>query len=362
MNYITNNDSYEMYISKFSFPWYFRFNALIDEDNIGNPTDPLLYFSYPIGSSGKINMLDIRYNCWGNNFSATDDLYPSTYYIYNPTACVPGGSPIETAIVEQLYIDGKSQFDSQEYSTAKTTFQLLINQYPESVYAESAMKELIDLEKFAGNDYQSLKTFYETNDIIAEDTVLNKLSTSLVNKCEINLGNYQEAIDYFEETILNPESIEDSLFAIIDLGYVYFLMENVGDKSNYTGNLIEFKPSSKEKFFAHRDYLLSLLPLDNDGSDPINDINAQNVGNLSQNTPNPFSDKTNIIVELKKSSSISIRIMDLNGKTIQNLQIEKGEGKHQISIDLTNEPAGIYYYSLFVDGVYMESNKMLLIK
>jgi len=167
MNYITNNTNYELYISKYSFPWYFRYNAIIDNDNTGNPTDPLLYYSNPNGSNQK----DIRYNCWGSNFNANQDLYPSNLFIYSPTWC-PGGSPTPIGLAEQMYLDGKEQFDNQQYINSKATFQLLIEQYPKTKYAESAMKELLRIEKYSSNDYELLKNYYRTTMYIVYGGIL----------------------------------------------------------------------------------------------------------------------------------------------------------------------------------------------
>ncbi len=63
---IRDNSSYEVYASKFSFPWYFRYNAIIDEDNLGNPTDPLVFYDNP--SIPYYYKIDVQYNCWGNTF------------------------------------------------------------------------------------------------------------------------------------------------------------------------------------------------------------------------------------------------------------------------------------------------------
>jgi hypothetical protein len=57
---IYDNDSYEVYASQYSFPSYFRYNVIIDEDNFGGSTDPLVYYSSGIGG---IPMNDVRYNC-----------------------------------------------------------------------------------------------------------------------------------------------------------------------------------------------------------------------------------------------------------------------------------------------------------
>ncbi len=55
---ITDNDSYEVYASQYSFPWYFRNNVIIDEDNTGNPNDPMVYHYHR-----NYMYRDVRYNC-----------------------------------------------------------------------------------------------------------------------------------------------------------------------------------------------------------------------------------------------------------------------------------------------------------
>jgi hypothetical protein len=359
-NYITDNDGYEIYISKYSFPWYFRYNVIIDEDNAGNPEDPMLYFAYPAGS--KVNQKDIRYNCWGNNFTASEDLFPYTYFIYEPTWC-PGGSSIEPDPAEQMFIDGKDQFEAQQYNASKATFLLLIDQYPETEYAVSAMKELVSVEKFASNDYESLKGYYQTNEGVQADTILQQLAVSLANDCDIKLENWPDAIDHYESIINDPVSLEDSVFAIIDLGYVYFLMENSGYKSAYMGKLTQYKPESREQFFDHRDYLLSLLPGDK-MSEPIKgNITALSEGELLQNVPNPFRGNTQIWYKLEYESSVQLNVYNYTGQLISSInEGTKTKGNHHIDFNANGLNSGIYFYSISINGQATDSKKMTIMK
>lgn len=359
-NFITNNDSYEIYISKYSFPWYFRYNVIIDEDNAGNPTDPMLYFAYPVGS--KVNQKDIRYNCWGNNFLDYEDLYPHTYFSWEPTWC-PGGSSGEIDPAEQMYTDGREQFETQLYAEAKATFMLLIETYPETEYAVSAMKELVNLEKYATNDYISLKEYYQTNDGIQADTILQKLSVSLANDCDIKLENWPDAIDYYEGIINDPVSLEDSVFAIIDLGYVYFLMENSGYKSAYTGQLTQYKPESREKFFEHRDYLLSLLPGENIGESMKGNIASLKEGELLQNVPNPFKGSTQIWYKLESEATVQLNVYNYTGQLVGTINGgTKSEGTHHIDFNADGLKSGIYFYSISINGQTTDSKKMTIMK
>jgi subtilisin family serine protease/tetratricopeptide (TPR) repeat protein len=359
-NFITDNDTYEVYISKYGFPWYFRYNSIIDEDNGGNPEDPLIYFAYPAG--GKVNLKDIRYNCWGSNFLDSEDLYPHTYFSWNPTWC-PGSGFGEIDIAEQMYTDANTQIELQQYSEAKIIFKQLVDLYPESEYAVSAMKEMLRLEKFVTNDYNSLKEYYITDNTIQTDTILRELGASLANDCNIKLENWPDAIEYYESTISESPTLEDSVFAIIDLGYTYFLMENAGDKSAYVGKLAQFKPESKEKFFDHRDYLLSLLPVDNISEAMKGNIASLSEGELLQNVPNPFRESTQIWYKLESEATVQLNIFNYTGQLVSTInEGTRPEGIHQIDFNVEGLPNGIYFYSISINGQTTDSKKMTIMK
>jgi hypothetical protein len=81
---------------------------------------------------------------------------------------------------------------------------------------------------------------------------------------------------------------------------------------------------------------------------------------LSQNKPNPFNGETKI--DFKIPSDIQkayIKIYDNNGKTLQKIAItQRGEGS--ITYDNDRFSSGMYYYSLFVDNIKVDTKKMLL--
>jgi len=85
------------------------------------------------------------------------------------------------------------------------------------------MRALIRLEQYAGNNYEQLKTYYLTNDTIINDSALALLGEWLSNRCDVELGNWPDAISWYENVILNPATLEDSVFAIVDRRLFYFL-------------------------------------------------------------------------------------------------------------------------------------------
>lgn len=361
---IKNNTGYEVYCSQYSFPWYFRYNAIVDEDNAGNPDDPMLYFDYPTG--GKVNLKDIRYNCWGDNFDADDDLYPSAYFIYSPTWCPAGGidPPIDQA--GDMYASAISEFEASNYTDAKNLLQLLIQLYPDSEYAEAAMKELLILEEYVDADYSDLKEYYLSNDSIQADTSLAKLADNLATECDVKFEDWAHAISSYENKITNPSCLEDSVFAIIDLGYVYFLMENQGLKTTYTGTLNQYVPESKKQFIEHRNYLFSLLPekrSKNESKESSLSLSTFSSGNLLPVTPNPFTESTKIRFELQKRAVVVVSIADLSGKELLKLELGlKTEGTHKVDYVNKNLTPGIYFCTLMLDGVAIGTKKIVIIK
>ncbi len=359
---IRDNTSYEVYASKFSFPWYFRYNAIIDQDNLGNPSDPLIFYDNP--NIPYYYKIDVQYNCWGNNFDPSQDLksYNGAIWKWYPTWC-PNGTIPPPDPIEDMYASAVDQFEIGNYSIAKNLCQLLIQQYPKSQYAQAAMRELLRLEEYVASDYTSLKNYYQTNDSIVADTLLTELGEYLANQCDVKLEYWPQAISWFENKIANPSCLEDSIFAIIDLGYVYFLMQNQGLKSAYVGNLPQFKPETMEKYFEHRDYLLSLLP-----GDPMNAklrselINLRD-GSLMQNVPNPFISSTQLWYKIEKRVDVIISISDMSGKEIRKIeQGTKDSGTYKADILNTDLTPGAYFYTLILDGKRSDTKKMVLMR
>lgn len=351
---ILDNDSYELYFAPASFPWYIRHNVIIDEDNAGNPTDPMVYHS---GTGGSL-IRDVRYNCWGYSFNAQADLYPSGYMV-DPIRC-PGGGYSTQEAAETLYLSGKALYDSADYTNAKTTFEMVINQYPETEYASASMKDLFTIEEYTSHDYGTLQQYYNTNSAIQNDSVLAELSYFLANKCDVKMENWQPAISHYEDIINNPQTTEDSIFAIIDLGHTYYLMANSGNnRSMVKGILIEHIPDSKERFFAKRDYLLSLLPINRNKEY----LYQESEGNkLLNNVPNPTNNRTTIYYQLTTESIGNIQIINTEGKIIKEIRFQNEPGLHHVVVDMSNYPSGIYYYTMSINGTNTDIKKMILIK
>ena len=82
---------------------------------------------------------------------------------------------------------------------------------------------------------------------------------------------------------------------------------------------------------------------------------------LYQNTPNPFNGQTTIRFQIADGAhSAYICIFDMQGKQLQRHDISTSDDS--LTIDGTQLGAGIYLYSLIVDGKEIDTKRMILSK
>ncbi len=83
---------------------------------------------------------------------------------------------------------------------------------------------------------------------------------------------------------------------------------------------------------------------------------------LSQNTPNPFSEKTTISYSLPTDITKAILgVFDLNGKMLLQFNLQSGKNQ-QIQVNGNTLGAGMYIYSIIADGQEVISKRMILTK
>lgn len=82
---------------------------------------------------------------------------------------------------------------------------------------------------------------------------------------------------------------------------------------------------------------------------------------LYQNTPNPFSSQTQIRFTLPDDTKTAyIYIFDMTGK--MQKQIAVNSSMESVTINGYELPAGIYLYSLVVNGQEIDTKRMILSK
>ena len=78
--------------------------------------------------------------------------------------------------------------------------------------------------------------------------------------------------------------------------------------------------------------------------------------------PNPFNPSTNIMVDISGSGFATVSVYNANGQQVSNLWSSVlSEGSHSFAWDASNQPSGIYFARLNINGV-ISTSKLMLIK
>ncbi|MCF8356940.1 MAG: FG-GAP-like repeat-containing protein [Melioribacteraceae bacterium] len=354
---IRDNNENEVRFTYDSRPAQFYYNKIYDENHEYSyvKCERVPVFNEPINISN---------NNWGTSFNPNTDLSPFELFEYLPMWDPGVPRNPDTSEDETMYLTAKQSIDNADYSIAEQTLKQLITIYPASKFAGIAAKELFDLKVKSDQDFAGLKFYYETESNMHFNEEMTKLSEYLISCCNVKLEEFQPAIDYHENIIQNPPSTVDSVFAVIDAGYTYLVMENAS-RANYTGSIMELKPKSKKEFEEKRDDLINMLF---GNSEPDNEIPEVNKLALYSNYPNPFNPSTTISFSIPEESKVEVSVFNIKGQVVKTLVKDVFEsGKHSViwrGKDNNNKKcsSGIYFYQLNVNGKPKSVKKCLLLK
>jgi len=355
---IKDNISIQVYVDKgSSFPYEFEYNSIYNdnEDDYVVKMDSTIFNGY-----------DIRYNYWGENFLPENDLFPPYAYLYLPVWEPLWGSKKSSEIDKVLFYSAKQAIADSSYAEAKTKFEELIENYSGSKYQKEAVKEIFLLTDLYDQDYSGLKMYLDTIPSLWENEEIIEITEYIMIWCEIRLQNYSVAINWFEDRILNPISFTDSILSIIDLGYVYSLMESGGSRwSGFTGKLPQYCPTSQKMYSVYREYLIDLLTSGQSslGQDSITTPAIHTTAFL-QTYPNPVVDNLMTInYYLLEDAKVVINIYNTTRELIEKvLDAYQYAGENTCIWKNSALISGIYFITLVCNGETLDYQKLMVIK
>ncbi len=333
---IKNNSLRQVYTDENSFPTTFQYNV-VNDDNAST-----YYVYHERRGTPPSPDTDISDNYWGNSFDPDDNLYPDSCFIYEPYwefGCDKSGT------VETQYDSAVAYVKNGEYQLAENKFRDIILNHPGSKYAKASVKELFSLQELYDRDYAGLKAFYDTAAVLQDSTAIGRLADWLSNKCDVKMGNYQQAVSWYENIIDNPETENDSVFAIIDLGYTYLLMEDSAQRQHIICRYPRYNIRSRTAYAQYRDELLEGLWEDavNTGIQENDPLCDQPFGDIFI-YPNPASGSFSIKFVCKEEILMGLSIYDHTGRLVSGLaQKAYPKGENMISIEVVELPDGIYH-------------------
>jgi hypothetical protein len=76
--------------------------------------------------------------------------------------------------------------------------------------------------------------------------------------------------------------------------------------------------------------------------------------------PNPVEDQCRILCQVPEEGAVKISLLDVSGKRIRDIHVEApGAGRHELNLDMTSCPDGIYFLQLEQNGRLLDSRKLL---
>ena len=352
-----------------SFPYYFH-NNVIDKAN--SSVNPLIYYDFAINvnpppdpNTNPNIPFNIVRNIKCNCLPANPVLYPPGSYLTQQWC--PGNSAcIFTNLAQEAYEHAIIEIDSGHYSQAKSEMRQIIRNFPDDIFALEAAKKLIPLEHLSNGNFSELKAFYDTTYNLNSDSLISLMTERLKTECDIETGNYQSAINWYESHIMDPPTFSDSIYSILDLEDLYILM--MADSSQRPahfatqGQLSAFTPKNAAQFYQTREQLIPLLFYNKGVNDSTIKDNGSIPGHIElfPTYPNPCLNNAEISYFLTENAKVAIKIYNTTGQLVLTLpQNTLERGRHKNQIDMRAFSPGIYFISLLCNEKVVANQKIV---
>jgi tetratricopeptide (TPR) repeat protein len=358
-------------------------------------------------------------SCRFDHITLNEDIDSLGDSIYDTVEVTDDLSGTSAGDDEILYSQGQEYEDNANYPEAINQYKTLIDLYPASLYANTALYNLYDcydaldtsgIEELSDELFGDLRLYL--NQKIESDSYSSQFvdaAYNLVLSCEAQMKNLEIALTGYEFIATYHPDPETRLLASMDYSDIEAQMnggqgggksipENAGDdkkpvldvvkkaykeiekkieskverlskenKTNLTerissnlqsrGLTQEQKSEQNLKNFTLLSRL-SMGKLNQSESDKIIPQKYQ----LSQNYPNPFNPVTTINYDLPKEGLSKLKVYDITGKEIFTLVNEfKAAGSYQVQFDGTKFSSGVYFYRIEA-GSFIETKRMVLVK
>lgn len=349
-----------------------------------------------------------------------DSLGDSIYDTVEVTDDLSGSSAGDD---EVLYSQGQEYEDNDNYPEAINQYKTLVNLYPASLYANTALYSLYDcyealdtsgMAEMSDELFGDLRLYL--NQKIESDSYNSQFvdaAYNLVLSCEAQMKNLEIALTGYEfiatyhpdpETRLlasmdysdieammsggegggesgsknSPENTEDDKKPILDvvkkaykkiekkieLKAERLSKENKTDLTERISSNLQSRGLTQEQKSEQnlKNFtLLSRLSIGELNQDESEKIIPRKY-QLSQNYPNPFNPVTTINYDLPKDGLLRLKVYDITGKEILTLVNEfKAAGSYQVQFDGTKFSSGVYFYRIEA-GLFVETKRMVLVK
>lgn len=166
-------------------------------------------------------------------------------------------------------------------------------------------------------------------------------------KAESQLSPVQYGLDAAQLKAVYPELVYEDANGNVSINYVEMVPLLVQSINELKAELAELKGTSARKAKAETTGI----------EDNVSDVDMVR---MDQNKPNPFSESTVITLNIpSETQSATIFIYDMSGKQVQSIPVSE-RGETNITVYARDLSAGMYIYTLVVDGKVTVTRRMIV--
>jgi len=311
---------------------------------------------------------NIRHNYWGttNVNEIEERIFGFTEFVpIDEEANTIGGGNLSEG--ERMLQRGLQNESDGNYTLAITTYDSLIQLYPEEVVAINALDRKFNSYKLAGLDFLYLRNEFLDLSVNHSNANVRKRAKNLSVSCLMELEQFSNAIREYDTLIINSQNFVDSLYAETDKALAVLKQSgHLLAKSTGTSVTPKFFKHAIEKSENYRNKTENLLAQrftsfkKSKGVLPIKFA-------LYQNYPNPFNPVTTIKFDLPKRTEVKLIIYNILGQEIITLLNEnKDSGRFEVKWNGRNNAnssvaSGLYILKIITNN-FTKSKKMLLLR
>jgi tetratricopeptide (TPR) repeat protein len=294
-----------------------------------------------------------------------DQTYPCERH---PNDCTLDGETM-------LFRSGWEQEREAQFNAALTSYEQLIDQYPQGKYAKVALERIAFCKKATNSSWQEIRSYFlNLAADSSKDSSLVILCKSNAAWCLAELDQYDQAyqeldslLDHTETSYLRLSLSLKLLLAELredDYGFLYAKDGN-RETSNGLDNADAIFAAKFRRIERQVDSLLSLFK--GAGEQQISAVVIPAVYALYQNYPNPFNPNTEIKLDLPEDVHIKLKIFNTLGQHVTTLADEvRPAGAYRLMWDGkdshgTTVASGVYVYQINA-GNFTDAKKMALIR
>lgn len=321
------------------------------------PKDPLSdiaswdkYILANLPTGGFSGRADVRGNYFNYLPSSIRDRFYASYrdFIFDPDLVSP---------LSEMITQGITEFYQGLFDLSINTMKQVVETYPDSSQTALALDFLYLATRASDADYTALKSYLEYT-VPDEEMILYQKSEEIKTACAIQEKDYYTAISRLQQVLNDPQTVADSLFALIDQAYCFMALAQSGAKA--LPNISVYTPDFQS-------YISFLHNLTSSSVSSSNSTNVPMALTMESNYPNPFNPSTTIRFGIPTDGMVKLSIYNLKGQRVKELLNEKVlAGNHSIiwnGTDSNNRKvgSGIYFSRLEFAGK-SKIRKMMLLK